>query len=106
MANDNWILESPLFCSRHGDPLKGRNVAWILDRLASKANLKSKVSPHRLRHTAATIMAKAGMNAFELAQLLGHSDVKTTMIYCHLGGMALQEAHLKASPVDRLLERQ
>lgn len=97
-------LEAPLFCSRNGEQLKGRNVAWILDRLASKAKLKSKISPHKLRHTAATLMAKAGINAFELAQLLGHADVKTTMIYCHLGGMALREAHAKVSPMDRLFE--
>lgn len=97
-------MDETLFCSRSGEPLKPRHVLSILQRLALKANLKAKVSPHRLRHTAATLMAKAGMNAFELAQLLGHSDVKTTMIYCHLGGMALQEAHAKASPVDRLLQ--
>lgn len=97
-------VDFPLFCSRKGHHLNPRSLVTILERLAKKAGITAKVSPHRLRHTAATMMAKAGMNAFELAQLLGHSDVKTTMIYTHLGGMALREAHARASPADKLFK--
>lgn len=97
-------VDAPLFCSRSGHYLGARSLVTILERLAKKAGITSKVSPHRLRHTAATMMTKAGMNAFELAQLLGHSDIRTTTIYTHLGGEALREAHARASPADKLFQ--
>ena len=43
-----------------------------------------------------------GGDPFSLQRLLGHSDTKTTMIYINLAGVDLEEAHAKASSVDRL----
>lgn len=97
--------EGPLFCGKDGSALKGRSVCTSFDRLAQRAGLKAKakISPHKLRHTAATLLAMGGMNAFSLAQLLGHADAKTTQIYTHLGGMVLFEAYNQCSPVDKNL---
>jgi integrase/recombinase XerD len=44
-----------------------------------------------------------GGDPFSLQRILGHSDIKTTMIYVNLAGVGLREAHAKASPVDRLM---
>ena len=41
------------------------------------------ISPHALRHTALTILAKAGTELIDLKYLAGHQDVSTTMIYLH-----------------------
>jgi integrase len=41
------------------------------------------VTPHTLRHTAGTIMAKAGIDMFLIARMLGHSVAKTTELYAH-----------------------
>ena len=94
------------FCTRDGRRLDKRNVARIIERAAARAGLCSRrVHPHLLRHTFATHFIKNGGDPFSLQRLLGHSDIKTTMVYVNLAGVDLEEAHAKASPVDRLLER-
>ena len=45
------------------------------------AGLSKKVSPHILRHTFATILIKNNCNLFAVQQLLGQTDVKTTVKY-------------------------
>lgn len=44
-----------------------------------------------------------GASWTEYQRILGHTEIKTTMIYVNLAGIGLREAHAKASPVDRLL---
>ncbi len=41
-------------------------------------------SPHTLRHTLATRLIQNGMNLYEVKEILGHSDIKTTMRYAHI----------------------
>jgi len=98
-----FIGEDALFVTKSGNKLDSRNVQRILERLTKRVNITAKVSPHRLRHTGATLYIRNGGDPFSLQQLLGHSDIQTTMIYVHMAGSALREAHAKASPVDRLL---
>jgi integrase/recombinase XerD len=105
-ARGAFSQDGPLFMTRWGERLDGRNVQRILSRLAVKAGLEgAKVSPHRLRHTFATHYIMNGGDPFSLQRILGHSDITTTMIYVNIAGGGLREAHAKASPVDRLLAR-
>ena len=91
------------FSTRDGRRLDKRNVARIIERIAVRARLGDRhIHPHLLRHTFATQFIKNGGDPFSLQRLLGHSDIKTTMIYVNLAGADLEEAHAKASPVDRL----
>jgi site-specific recombinase XerD len=95
-----------LFIDRKGEPLKPRWVQQVIARLGVKAGIKGvRVSPHTLRHTAATLAVKNGMDPFALQRLFGWENISTALKYVHLAGTALREAHAKASPVDRLLER-
>lgn len=92
-----------LFTTRQGERLDHRNVERILQRLAVRATLDDvRVTPHILRHTFATHYITNGGDPFSLQRILGHSDIKTTMIYVNHSGLGLREAHAKASPVDRL----
>jgi site-specific recombinase XerD len=97
VLGSDWV-----FISRSGERLDKRNVQRILERLGKRAG-GVKVSPHMLRHTGATLFIRNGGDPFSLQRLLGHSDIQTTMVYVHMAGSALREAHAKASPVDRLL---
>lgn len=53
---------------------------------------------HDLRHTAASRMIEAGADVFSVQQILGHSDIKITMIYCHPG------MEVKRRAVEKLAE--
>lgn len=69
--------------------------------LAQKAGITKKLTPHILRHTAATIMLQNGCPITYIQELLGHSDIKTTARY-YLGtnDKILREAHSKYLKFD------
>ena len=42
------------------------------------------ILPHKLRHTAATLMYQGGVDMLALKEILGHENVSTTQIYTHI----------------------
>ncbi len=64
-----------------GKPVSARYLQNLLPRLAKKAGIEKRVTPHVLRHTAATRMLKTIGNVRLVQEFLGHSDVSTTQIY-------------------------
>jgi integron integrase len=66
---------------------------------AIKAKITKRVSPHTFRHCFATHLLMAGYDIRTVQELMGHEDVKTTMVYLHIlqpGGAGVE------SPLDKL----
>ena len=59
------------------------DIQRAIKAAARKAGIPKRVSPHTLRHTFATHLWQAHDDIRQMQQMLGHSAVRTTMIYTH-----------------------
>ncbi|MEF9969908.1 MAG: tyrosine recombinase XerC [Ruthenibacterium sp.] len=93
-----------LFVSRRtGKRLSPRRIQQIVEACLQTAGLAGRgFSPHKLRHTAATMMYQEGhVDMLALKEILGHEHVSTTEIYTHMGTNQLKEA-AQASPFSKV----
>ncbi len=82
-----------LFVSQTGNPIHGRAINRMLNRLLEKAGLAGKgITPHKLRHTFATHLIQNGVDIKTVQELLGHSDIQTTARYLHSDTRTKQSA--------------
>jgi len=75
-----------------GKPLNPRYIRALVARLAEKAGIEKRVTPHVLRHTAATRMLKAIGDVRRVQEFLGHANVGTTQIYTEVLAQDVAEA--------------
>ena len=96
----NLVDKDALFVSkRTGKRLTARRVEQIVARCLQSAGLSGRgFSPHKLRHTAATLMYQGGVDMLALKEILGHENVSTTQIYPHINREQLRQA-VAASPL-------
>jgi len=78
----NGIIGERFFCTPQGRELDRHNVRKCMLRLGRKAGVH--LSPHKIRHTAASHRAMNGMPGFLLQRFLGHSSIQTTQQYINL----------------------
>lgn len=79
-----------LFTSFHNNKLDYNDIYRIVRKYIEKAGLDvTKFSTHKLRHTFATLLYQNGTDVRQLQELLGHSNLDTTMRYTHLKNNAL-----------------
>ena len=82
-----------LFLSERKTRISRRTVQYIVKKYLGIANLDEKISPHKLRHTAATLMYQHGnVDIRSLQEILGHESVSTTEIYTHINKQQLRDA--------------
>lgn len=100
-ALPNLTDKDALFVSkRTGKRLTARRVEQIVARCLQSAGLSGRgFSPHKLRHTAATLMYQGGVDMLALKEILGHESVSTTQIYTHINQQQLRDA-AQASPLS------
>ena len=95
-----WIYQ----CFRDSFCLAGlpafRDMKKIANLLQRRTNIKKHVTVHTLRLSFATHLLESGTEIRSIQQLLGHSNIKTTMNYTHNSAKAAKNI---ISPLDRLL---
>ena len=72
-----------------------------IKRAAKKAQIVKRVTVHTLRHSFATHLLENGYDIRTIQELLGHTSLRTTMIYTHVAGKNLYGVK---SPLDQLID--
>ncbi|HEY6126746.1 MAG TPA: site-specific integrase [Candidatus Acidoferrum sp.] len=94
--SSTWLFPSNY---RQDRPIDTKTVWHACHKAAKRAGLQKRVHPHTLRHCFATHLYEAGTDLRAIQVLLGHADLKDTLIYVHL---AIQRLNATASPLDSL----
>ena len=92
-----------LFISRKHCRITPKGVQHLLDHYIEKSKLSKRgISPHKLRHTAATLMyQKGGVDIRTLQAILGHENLGTTQIYTHIASKDVIDG-LKSNPLSKV----
>ena len=83
-----------LFLSNHKRPISKRTVERLVKKHITNAGIiGDQYTPHKLRHTAATLMYKHGnVDLRSLQMILGHENLSTTQIYTHVDDEKLRDS--------------
>ena len=85
-----------LFVTETGMPFTTQKVRKVLANIAGQAGIERRITPHMLRHTAATRLLEAGVDIRFVQKLLGHQSISTTEIYTHVTDQGLRGALKRA----------
>ena len=93
---------APFFRSRFGRPLSRGGVYERVRTWGQRSRVGIPLSPHRMRHTFATHLVRAGVGLVTIRDLLGHRQITSTQIYLHVTAEDLRSAAAR-HPIGSLL---
>jgi site-specific recombinase XerD len=93
---NHWFFEGP-----DRGSYSSSSVGAIIKRAREAAGIKTRITPHILRHSFATHLMERGVDLRQIQKPLGHSSLKTTEIHTHISDMSLQKP---TNPLDAILE--
>lgn len=94
-----YLFNGPDACT----PITETEVYFLFKSAVLAAGIRKPITLHTLRHSFATHLLEMGMNILQIKECLGHSNIKTTMIYLHVAPVGRQTYF---SPLDRLFPPQ
>ena len=92
MRSEHGSIAAPLFLNNVGRRLRAATFRKRLRALSKRLGIDPHLTPHRFRHSAATLLIEEGLDIRMLQALLGHASLKTTEIYVRVSSQALQRA--------------
>ena len=95
--SDDWVFSGQY----KGEALSGRTVQEVMKNAVIKVGLEKRATVHALRHSFATHLLERGTDIRYIQQLMGHSSIKTTMIYTHITPRAEKKI---ISPLDNMVQ--
>jgi len=88
-----------LFLTVRGNPLSRQTVWRLVKRYGEAAGIDStRLSPHVLRHSAATHMVEGGADLRTVQEMLGHASLSTTQVYTKVSPEHLREVVITSHP--------
>ena len=90
-AGEHWTDLDLVFCHSTGQPVDPRDDWEEWGELLKAAGVRY-VRVHDGRHTAGTLLAEQGVHVLTIQQILGHTDVRTTQGYIHVGDPVVRDA--------------
>ncbi len=90
--------ENAVFPSSQGRRMTRQTFWHRIKTHAREAGIRSKLSPHTLRHAFATHLLNHGADLRVVQLLLGHSDLSTTQIYTHVAQSRMKSLHAEHHP--------
>jgi integrase/recombinase XerD len=95
---DRGVGRGALFLNARGGALS-RVGAWgVIKKMAKRAGITKRVTPHTLRHTFATHLLEGGADLRAVQEMLGHADLSTTQLYTHVDRDYLRSVHKSFHP--------
>lgn len=99
--------QNALFLSTRHQRISQKTVQWMVYKYLEQAGLGNrKLSTHKLRHTAATLMYQSGgVDVRVLKDILGHEQLNTTQIYTHVSDAQMKKA-IDSNPLASVKSKQ
>lgn len=88
--------DAPLLTDRRHNRLPPREVQRCMQVYRERAGLALRVTPHTLRHSFASRLTENGASPYEIKELMGHRELRTSHIY------VFNQPHKLAAAVERL----
>ncbi len=88
-----------LLVNRNGGQLTAQAMRRRLKKISKDNGISPYLTPHRFRHTAATLLIEEGVDIRLVQRLLGHSSITTTELYTHVSDKSLKLAIRNADPL-------
>jgi integrase/recombinase XerD len=95
---DRGKTRGRVLLNARGAPLTRAGAWTIIKRLATRAGISKRVTPHTLRHSFATHLLEGGADLRAVQEMLGHADLSTTQIYTHVDREYLRAVHQRYHP--------
>lgn len=89
-----------LFVNHQGGQMSRQTAYYIVKQFVRGLGLDPHISPHKLRHTCATLLLESGIDLRFIQEFLGHADISTTQIYTHVSRAKLRETLAEHHPFD------